>query len=195
MAQLTFYPVIGGSGFSLKSDAALATARANNASSVDTSGSVAINYLQSGNYVVYRIFLPFDTSAIGDGTITAATFSIKCVSLVAEHAISLVASTQASSTTLATTDHANFGTTKFCDTDVSDFTAGVFADYTLNAAGLAAISSSSYTNFAFICAADVAAGAVDGTNITFYGADDATPANRPKLVVTYTQPSGFLTFM
>lgn len=196
MATLTVYPHTDGSGQSSKFDATKATARAAPAEAVSTtSTTVAINWLsQDGGYYVYRIWLPFDTSAINGGVVTAATFSIKPSIVTTAKAISLVESTQASATALTVNDHASFNTTKLA-TDVSSFTVDAYADYTLNASGIALVSTSGYTKLCLLAADDLANGTDYGANVTFYSVDHATSTNHPKLVITYTPSSGFFAFM
>ena len=197
MATLTVYPNSDGSGGTVEFDTVKATARAAPSDSVDTTATThGLNWLsQDGGFYVYRLWYSFDTSALGGGIVTAATLSVKPSAVTAEAAVSLVASTQASNTALTTDDHASFGTTKFA-TDISDFTLDTFADYALNASGLAAISTTGYSKFCLLAADDLANGTTYGVNLTFYSVDHATSTNRPKLVITYTPAgSGFLAFL
>ena len=137
-------------------------------------------------FEIQRGFAPFDTSAIiDDATIAvgSSTF-IRCLVTGKDDndsdSISVVASTQASDTALVGDDYDNVGTTKFVtDKTIADITTAVAPgsanDFQLNASGIANISKTGYSKFAWRTAKDIASTAptvgnnniqmVDNTNL------------------------------
>ena len=145
-------------------------------------------YLQRG-------FITFDTSGLPDGaTIVSARLRLWVTNLYTTLASSLcvVASTQASATDLATSDWTAVGTTELITrASISGLTTGQYNNLSLNASGLAAISKTGYTKFAFLISQDV-----DNTDITnsatdFCGvkidmSEFTGTSHDPILEVTYT---------
>lgn len=138
----------------------------------------------AGSYYIYRGFLFFDTSSLPDGaTITGATLRVRYSSTVTgSPSVSVQQATVASNTTVANADFDAFSATELA-ARVSP-SVNTWAEFTLNASGLAAISKTGFTKFCLREAQDV-----DGTySAAKYGnvrtLDDST--YKPQLVVTYT---------
>jgi len=190
MATLEVYPAAG-EGFTLKTNSNLNTARTGDSDTADdTSSTFSIDYLfSSPNYSVYRAHLPFDTSALAGGTVTAVTLRVEPSNVVSAQSIALVESTMGDPTNIATTDHDNYNSTELATANAS-WTNDTQYTYTLNASGLAAINTSGYTKLCMIDSNDLVAGAVTGCNLVFYSVEDGTESNRPLLTITYTPASG-----
>jgi len=150
-----------------------------------------------GTHSISRCPFLFDTSGLPDGaTISAAVFSLysKNQGLNNETTypadIQVVASTPATNTAVIAADYDQFGTTKFLDTayDLGTFIgSAAYHDFTLNAAGRAAISKTSITklgtrpNNDFSDATDPS---LRSYAIGYYA--EQGEGYKPKLVVTYT---------
>ena len=143
-----------------------------------------------------RAFIPSDTSGLtSSAAISATTFNwfITTINAVTQFTqLSIVSSTQASGTTLATTDYSLVGSTTFCDKLISALTDDTNNVFTLNATGIAAISKTSYTKMAVRSDADLTntftpAGASDGV-VNGYGSSHAT--GKPYYAITYTVGGG-----
>jgi hypothetical protein len=161
----------------------------------------------SSNYSDSRrgIFL-FDTSALtAAATISTAVFSlyVNTVSntMSPTQSAGLVASSPASNTGLAASDYniASWGSTRFAsDLSIGSLSTSAYNDWTLNASGIAAISLTSITKFGTRLSCDIdnsepswSNGTIASLNVNY--ADAAS--NDPKLVVTYTVPSGFFAIL
>jgi hypothetical protein len=191
-------------------DEAFSTIRAgdgtgNQSSTAAGDGAIIISSTTSSQYADLRrsIFL-FDTSDLTtDATISAATFSTYINAVVnglgGGGAVSLVESTPTSSTDIANADFGQVGTTLQATAKTLDsMTTSQYNDWTLNAAGLTSISKTSITKFGQRDEGDRANSAPSWVSVERHGhelnfADSAS--NKPKLVVTYTLPSGFLAFL
>ena len=146
------------------------------------------------DWLVRRAYYLFDTSALTSGaTISAGVFSLAGGGGILDNADStgydIVASTPASSTTIADSDFPNVGSTVFATIALSSFvtTDGVYNDFTLDSNGRANISQTSISKFAGRISRDTANSAPTGANTMFgYFADQAGTTKDPKLVVTYT---------
>ena len=145
------------------------------------------------------IFL-FDTSSLNDvvaihsGSLSICGTGTKTDALAITPTLALVAATPASNTTLASSDYGQFGTTELA-TRITyagfDGTDGVYNPFTLNAAGLAAISKTGVSKFG------VRNGQYDLDNSTptwssggstvfqCYWADQTGTSTDPKLVVVH----------
>ena len=96
----------------------------------------------------------FDTSSIPDGdSVSSATLSLKGTSktdgLSTTPSMNIYSSSPASNTSLAAGDYDSFGTTAFCDTDVTyaGWNTSAFNDFVLNASGIAAIDITGISKF------------------------------------------------
>lgn len=151
---------------------------------------------------ITRGIFKFDTSSIGAGqVISAAVLSLygkdKTDTLAATTDINIYATTTASNTSLTSSDYniANWTFTQ-CSTTIayaSWSTAG-YNDFTLNATGIATISTSGVTTFGTASAKydeiNSSPVAINGgvnhiSQLRAYFADQAGTGNDPQLVVTY----------
>jgi hypothetical protein len=147
---------------------------------------------------ISRSIYLFDTSSIADSdTIDSATFSFvlttnKTDGLGGGHTFSIVASTPASNTVLATSDYGNLGTTRYAtDVTIAGATANssTYTDFALNATGLAAVNKVGITKIGERIGADTdntEPGSHPGSERArcfAYYADQAGTSTDPKLVV------------
>lgn len=106
------------------------------------------SYADSKQYID-RAFFAFDTSGIPDGaTIFSANlgFYVVTKTSTAGGDIALVAGTQASTSTLATSDFGSCGTTEYATRrSFSGLTTSTYNEWALNSTGLAAISKTGFT--------------------------------------------------
>lgn len=149
-----------------------------------------------------RGFFLFDTSAIAaNQVVTAATFSLYGQANVNQFAgltLCLVASTPASNTDLVVGDFDQVGAVEFSTTRPTlPLATDAYTDFTLNAAGRAAIAKGGITKFAVRISSDFddspptwASG--QETYASVYNADNGS--NKPKLVVTYQNGTKALFF-
>ena len=150
--------------------------------------------------IVSRTIVLFDTSSLPDNcTITSAVVSVcgyrKTDTLNITPDINIYSSAPASNTALASGDFDSLGSTPFCDTPITyanwDDDDG-WNTFTLNAAGLAAISKTGITKFGFRNANYDVAGVTPAwssnkvATILFYLADLGVSTAIPKLTVYYT---------
>lgn len=151
---------------------------------------------------VCRGFATFDASAIGDSdTINSGTLSLNGTSKTdtigsADLDVQVYQSSQASATALAKNDFNLTGTTAFSSAiTYTNWSTVAYNDYALNASGLANISKTTYSMFAFRSTKDVSgtepagAGTDSAVQVNCYFADQTGTANDPKLVVDYTGSS------
>lgn len=192
----TFNPTNGDSGLEYI-DPTFSTAR--DATDAEN-GAVYIGVSRYTNqYDFVRGFVPFDTSSIPDGaTITSATLQMYVNSKDdacndAYSYISVVQSTQASSSSLANADYDQLGTTKGSDDiDYTGVTTGAYNTWTLNATGLTWISKTGITYLGLKDGHDIEnnIGSLSGANmysaLNFQWHADANP---PILTVNYTLPA------
>lgn len=163
-------------------------------------------YLNSQPSTLYqqmqRALTYFDTSAIADNVvISAAVLSGKGVGKndTRSQSIGITSGTSASDSALADADYAvaNFGSTRFAtDITIASWSTSAYNDFTLNASGLAAISKTGISKFAWRFSGDI--DNVDpggGVSILTYAraasAEAAGTTTDPTLVVTYSTPSTF----
>lgn len=173
-----------------------ASVYASSTSSWSTARNAITGTVRTGNYIqatlsgptrfIERTFLTIDTSAIPDGaTISSAVLYVYITSVSNNNSPSyrLYGSTHTDS--IVGSDYDTMGTTEFSGTYLTSPTASAFSSFTLNAAGIAAISKTGYTKFAIREAAyDVADSQPGGANLLQIA--DSSTANDPYLEVTYT---------
>ena len=149
---------------------------------------------------LYRGIFLFDSSGLpDDATISAAVFSLHSSSKRDDGGITpdinVYASTPASNTALIASDFIDVATTPFCDTALTygGWSTTGYNDFTLNAAGIAAISKTTITKLG----CRNANYDVSGTTPAYASGElsyltcryaEAGTAYKPKLVVTYTVP-------
>ena len=155
------------------------------------------NQLFSGEYIIDRSVIHFDTSSLGAGaTITAATLRIyvNSKSDADNDGISVVNSQIASNTAIVNADFDQVGDavttpTKFAsDIDLGSITTGAYNEFALNAAGLAAISKTGITKLGLRTVNDCAE--TTPTGRSFINIDGNGGTNEPELVVTFTPGAG-----
>jgi hypothetical protein len=184
---LTFTSDAGGDGYCNDVQGSFATARADTSANngVDTGGTtIQILAEKSGsNFFILRGFIPFDTSSIGSGaTILSATLTLNIVSVNTTGGnLYIVASTQASGTTLVAADYGriNFVAQTGSPFDGTSLTSQI---QSLNATGLSNVSKTGVTKFAILFDNDFnnnAPAALNGSNVN--SSDNAS--NKPTLTV------------
>lgn len=161
----------------------------------------------TSNYFINRLFTLFDTSAIPDtDTISAGVVSLYINSRNngdndGEDFVSVVTSSPASNTALATTDFGSVGTTEQHDVgerkDMTSIGTATYTDWTLNATGIGNISKTGITKFAFREGHDLLnspyAGAGNtNNNLNVMAAEQTGTTYDPKLVVTHAAASTFI---
>ena len=162
-----------------------------------TSAALEIHHSYYEHYTVWlinRMFLPIDTSSLGGAIISSATlhFYAKKNNDVDNDALSLIQTSQASTSTLSHADYDQVGTTKGSDTDIditsleADYSAEVFV---LNATGRGWIDKNGWTKLGIRNAKDITATEPAGRNNSYIAmSEHATEAYRPYLEVVYTNP-------
>lgn len=195
----TFYPeadpasTAGDARIFYNGAAAYATAQAaTDGTGVENSGASAeVNNLTVGTFRVSRFFVAFDTSSIPDtDSISSATLSYFCFDKndPDSDSLSVVAATPSSVTTYTTADFDQAGTTKLASdiTFASMSCASAYNDFALNASGLANITATGVSKFAWRTAKDISATAPSGiTYVDGRTADVAGTTEDPKLVVNH----------
>ena len=146
-----------------------------------------------------RAIVLFDTSALGTDTIESATLEFVLAQLedaFGGDSLSMVTSTPASDTAVASGDYAQTGTTKqAADLALSGLTSdsATFNAFTLNATGLGNISKTGISKFAIRTANDIAGSnswsSSDRIFVKIASAEETLSSDkRPKLVVVHTSP-------
>src|SRR3990167_9304293 len=153
--------------------------------------------VSAGDYLNYRSFYLFDTSALADNeNITAATFSLAgsagaTVDTDVTNA-TVVSSSPASNTALVIGDYDQVGTTSFGTITLANWvnTDGTYNDITLNSSGITNISKTGISKFGTVSGRDFSNSAPTGDNrINAYYADQAGTTTDPKLTGTSTTPA------
>lgn len=173
---------------------------------VDTGDNTARGYISSGNYNIFRLGYTFDTSSIPDtDTISAATFSGFVKDIFdsdndGDDWINIVGPfTPANPAAYAAADYDQFGavsnpTEYSTRKDLStDFTDETYADFALNAGGIAVISKTGNTLLGVReghDAINVAYSTGIYTGIRFAHVDTVGTSNDPKLVVVHDAAGG-----
>ena len=143
------------------------------------------------------VFL-FDTSAVGGGSVSAATFSVvpsATTTNLGTDDVHVCAVAPASNTALATADYGTYSATSFGSLAIGSISLASYNDIALNASGIAAVAVGGVTKFGTRLGWDLSA-TFAGTWLTSAAtrvqadfADQTGTANDPKLVVTFT-PQG-----
>jgi hypothetical protein len=154
----------------------------------------------TGGYGVYRLFFLFDASAIpNDATVSAATFSIYGSAVdddYGDESLHVVASAPASNTDLAVSDFHHVTFTTMGSKTLATYSTVAYNDVVLNATGIAAVSITDITKYAVIMGRDLSNTDPSTLNNRNYiqSVMADTGSNKPKLVVTYSVPSGYPVF-
>lgn len=149
--------------------------------------------------IIYRYIATFDTSALTSGaTISGAVLSVYPTVITDEltDSMSLVGSTPANNNAVVDADFETFnsgdGATLYASARaLSGLSTGSYQDFTMNAAGLAAIVKDGITPLGFRSEYDRSNTEptwhidVDTSTVTIRSADTAGTASDPKLVITY----------
>lgn len=168
----------------------------------DTNTSLNLGFLAAGtgsgkwNYAQRGISL-FNTTIIPLGaTIVSATLEYYIVAktvTLAGQSIVIVGSTPASNVAIANGDYAQLAAVAFCTpVTLASLTVGAYNTFTLNAAGLAAITLGGITKLGSRLESDRANAEPSWGSVQEAGADadSAEGTNKPKLTITYTLPPG-----
>ncbi len=165
----------------------------------------------SGNYFIYRAFVPIDTSSLHDkASVTSANLYMYCTSVSitdddGDDLVGIVKTYQASFTALALADYEDCGATS-SDTggdakntpivlmsddekDASGMSGSTWYNWALNATGLSNISKTSYTPLGFREGHDYKDTSIAATGENDIRFEDVEAgSNNPYLSVTYTVP-------
>ncbi|MBI5794240.1 VCBS repeat-containing protein, partial [Candidatus Uhrbacteria bacterium] len=208
----TFYPTTG-DGYISKYNASWDTAHdatsGSSATATSTSTLLTGTSKSSSYYYLYRSFLPFDTSSIpDDATVTSATLNIYPYSKKnddndGDDFVTVVQTSQASTTSLSTADFDQAGAidnpTEGIDTserkDITNITTGAYLTFNLNSTGLGWVSSTGTTKLGLREGHDVIDSAFTSSSTTYtrYNYLYIRPSEYtgttydPYLTVTYTQ--------
>lgn len=151
----------------------------------------------AGSYYVQRLFFPFDLTTLPSGiTVTSATLRITATDDAVGSAYNLVVvpTSQASTSELVVEDFNNLTFTAESDLVARPATASSSATFTFNAAGktLIASAASGWLKIGVITENDLNNSAVglDNNYVTIVMSEDGSTSTDPKLIVTYTLPSG-----
>lgn len=142
--------------------------------------------------LIIRGFLSFDTSTLPDGSevITGGRLRVYGSSIVGTvGTVDLVAGTPASPTTLTTADFDQVGTTLLSDDQIpiTSWNTSGYNDFNLNAAGIAAINRSGYTQFALRHSSDrTGSSPASPAAASYYPVEHAGTDHDPILEVTYS---------
>lgn len=164
---------------------------------------LAIGPLSAADAYIYIPTIPFDLSAIPSGAIISAAvlrlYATAKTDTVSGATLKAVQSSQASITTLATSDWSSLRGTTVISDDAPTFTSlstGAYNEWDLNATGLALLSPGGTLKVAMRNGLDIAAtypsptafgsGLYKEALATFNSGEAGS--NKPELVVTYTVP-------
>lgn len=149
-------------------------------------------------------FTPVSSGVPAGATISAATFSLYCVSKTDGYtsslgSIGLVQFTPATPATPVNSDYANFGTTRWAtDLTIAGLATSSYNAFTLNATGLAALQTAVTGSTNFIIGTRLAYDIDNSAPTWVSGANarqvtgmvaNADSAKRPKMDITYTTTS------
>ena len=186
-------------------DESFATIRAGAGNGVVTGGAedqlayLAASTTSNQFAQMWRGFVGFDTSALtSSAAVSAAGLSLWVTAaqngLGAGGNAHVAGATPATANTLSTSDFGNVQRTSFGSVSVGGITTGTYTEWSLNATGRAAVSTTGVTNLSLQTEHDLN-GTFGGTwssgtlvQVQAYHADQTGSANDPKFVVTYTVP-------
>lgn len=149
----------------------------------------------SGEKGLRRMFWAFDTSGIGSGqAVSAATLNLygsnKSNFSIADPDLYIVSGTQASTSSLATSDFGSVGTTSFGSKTYSSWSNAAYNSITLNSSGQSAVNMTGYTKLAGRMGNDYN-NTDPGTSfasgyLQAYCSEQSGTSNDPYLSVTYS---------
>lgn len=181
-------------------DAAWADARG---AASGNSTAATINVYASTGFYIIRSFFPIDTSSIGSGSTIVAggnTFKVYRDDSIGSGffndnstRVELVQTTQASNTSLATSDYSLITFTSGGNFTYASTSNNAYSTITLNTTADAWISTTAHTKLALIAGRDFDNSQPTGTNQIYFQARGG--ANPPTLTVTYTRPDGGFIYM
>jgi len=196
LASSTFNPNASGTGYVFNNPGSGSWADCVNAASGTTatpSNNPAMDCQDGTTPLIYRGYTPFDTSALtSDATITAGGNNLQLYFTSRTNPSSLsfcvFASTQASNTTLATSDYSLVGSTQLITpVTYASLTLNAMNTLTLNTSGDSNISKTGWSKFSHRSSADYNNSTPGGNNAYQF---TGSGANAPILTVTYTLPAG-----
>lgn len=203
MATLTVYSGAGdgfvGSGSKTTWDAAHDDTTGSDVGySTNTDRPTAGSFGGASNYNIRRGFIPLDTSSLPGGAIvTTATLDLYIQHLIdadndSQAYVSIVQTSQASSSSLVTGDIDNVGSTKGSDDlDITNLTDESYETWTLNATGRRWIDAGGTTYLGIREGHDIEDVAVDTvSNWSFcrvYASEEAGTTQDPKLTINYNE--------
>lgn len=191
----------------ISSDNTFATARAaTNANAGVEAGTGTENFgsteFFTPTYYIRRSLMEFDTAALTSGAIiSAATLAIAGTGVTTDtnnYSMNIFFFTRGSAAGGAfdANDFDEAQGTAACDTPIDITGLSGTKTFALNAAALAAINKTGYTQFSLRLSGDYANSAPTGANnTTGLTGNNATESNRPLLTITYTLPEGGMFFM
>ena len=148
--------------------------------------------------MIYRAFYPFDLSVLPGGAVISAiglNVYVVAKSSAAGGSVTVVSNSQASNTTLVTSDYSLVGSTEWvaARTNFSALTASAYNVFTLNATAVASAQAAitGFWKVALRSSFDLDNSAPVGTSYLQGNFSEATgTANDPYLTVTYTVVAG-----
>lgn len=208
MASTTIYASAGDGHIDSYDTHTNGWASARNGANLNAVGGAGTGYLvyvdrgttfADATYYSYRSFFPFDLASLSGATITAATFNVYVISRITAGSMAsslyLCGSSQASISSLATSDFSTAGSTEFATTHptVASVSTGAYLSLTLNASGLAALTPGGTAKLCVRNSYDWSntdpsydfSANYDGLTI-----DTSEDTNKPYLSITYTLPVG-----
>lgn len=162
--------------------------------STSASQTCALTTFLAPNYYIDRGFFPFDTSSLGaSADVTAADFKVYSSGKIDNGgSIHLVQTSQASNTTLTTSDFGSVGGTNGATPKtIASVTINSYNTWSLNATGLGFIVKTGFTKLGLRASKDfnnVAPTAQDDINNVSYSEDISS--KQPNLIITYTLSAG-----
>lgn len=155
--------------------------------------------ISATRFIIRRGFFLFDTSPLtSDATISAGVFSLAATGSTFTNAdsssVDLIITTPAAPTAITTADYDQVGTTlQATSIALSAWVNvdGTYNDFTLNGTGLGNVSKTGITYFGTRSSLDTSNTEPTGANrADVYFSGTAETDKDPKLVITYTIPSG-----
>lgn len=177
------------------------------ATGTSAADSGALNYCgrcekhSADDFIVDRGFYLFDTSSITDtDTLDSAVLSLygrdSGTANTDTSDVDIVSTTPASNTAITTADFDQFGSTAFSSIAISSWVTSAYNDFTLDASGIASITTTGVSKFGARNSRDTDNSAPTGDNATLCSmAETATTAQDPKLAVTHSAAAAATTFL